>query len=348
MAVYRIFPEKDTTIWNESSITGKYGNAGRDEILEIGGYPDPVDPAQGRTNRSLLKFNTGDIISTLNSKVTGQWSASLELKLANAGELPQSYTVEAYPISGSWINGTGKKDDAPYNTTGVSWKYRDAQSTQWSTLGGDYTTSVTGSITKYLNDSNDLSIDVTNIVTNQTASYNDGILVKLEDTFENNTTASINLKYFSSDTNTIFPPYLEFKWDDSTYSSTLTELSTDIATVTIKNHKEKYADSDSIRFKLSARPKYPTRTFTTSSIYLTEYKLPQQSYWGIKDEFSGEMIVDFSDYTKISADNISSYFTVYMNSLKPERFYRLLIKTTLSDSTIVIDNKNIFKVTRHG
>ena len=348
MAVYRIFPEKDTTIWNESSITSKYGNAGKDEILEIGGYPDPIDPAQGRTNRSLLKFNTADVISTLSGKVTGAWSASLELKIATASELPQSYTVEAYPISGSWINGVGKKDDSPYNTSGVSWKYRDAHSTEWSTLGGDYTTSITGSVTKYLNDGNDLSVDVTDIVSLQTGSYNDGILIKLEDALENNTTSSINLKYFSSDTNTIFPPYLEFKWDDSSYSSTLTELDTDIVTVNIKNHKEKYADSDTVKFRLSARPKYPVRTFSTSSIYLTEYKLPQETYWGIKDEFSGEMIVDFSDYTKVSADNTSSFFTVYMNSLKPERFYRLLVKSTLADSTIVIDNKNIFKVTRHG
>ena len=60
------------------------------------------------------------------------------------------------------------------------------------------------------------------------------------------------------------------------------------------------------------------------------------------------MIVDFSNHTKISADNTSSYFDIYMESFQPERYYRLLVKTTLNDSTIVIDNKNIFKVTRHG
>ena len=175
------------------------------------------------------------------------------------------------------------------------------------------------------------------------------MLLKIEDSYENYVSASINLKYFGSNTNTIFPPYLEFKWDDSVYSSSLSELSTDIATVTIKNHKEKYSDSDSARFRLSARPKYPTRSFTTSSIYLTEYKLPSASYWGIKDEYSGEMIIDFdTTYTKLSADDTSSYFDVYMDSLQPERFYRLLVKTTLNDSTIVLDDNNVFKVVRHG
>jgi len=37
MAVYRIFPEKDTFIFSEPTIAGTYGNAGKDEILEIGG-----------------------------------------------------------------------------------------------------------------------------------------------------------------------------------------------------------------------------------------------------------------------------------------------------------------------
>lgn len=350
MAVYRIFPEKDATIWDESSITSKYGNAGKDEILEIGGYPDPFDPAVGRTNRSLIQFKTSELSSAI-AKTSGTWSASLELKLANAGELPQSYTVQAYPLSSSWVNGVGKKDDLPYNTSGVSWKFKDAQTTEWDSLGGDYLTTLSGSTTNSLLSDHDLSVDITNIVTNHYngSIENNGVIIKLEHSLEGNTTASINLKYFSSDTNTIFPPYLEFKWDDSSYSSTLTELNTDIATVSIKNHKEKYIDSEQTKFRISARPKHPARSFSTSSIYLTEYRLPQASYWGIKDEYSGEMIVNFdSNYTKISADDTSSYFDLDMSTLKPERYYRLLIKTTLNGSVTVLDDNNIFKVVRHG
>jgi len=350
MAIYRIYPEKDTFIFSEPTIAGIYGNAGKDEILEIGGYPDLNQIA--RTNRTIVQFKNSDITSALNSKVTGLWSASLHLSLAEAGELPQSYTLYAYPVSQSWINGTGKRDDAAVNTTGVSWKYRDAQVTQWNNLGGDFITgSYSGSQYHDLTSDHDVDINITSIVNAHYSSSipNYGVLVKIQDSLELETTSSIHLKYFSSDTNTIYPPYLEFKWDDSSYSSTLTELSTDIATVSIKNHKEKYTDSDSIRFRLSARPKYPTRSFTTSSIYLTEYKLPAASYWGIKDEYTGEMVIDFdTTYTKVSADNTSSYFDIYMDNLQPERFYRLLVKTTVNNNTIVIDNKNIFKVTRHG
>ena len=61
------------------------------------------------------------------------------------------------------------------------------------------------------------------------------------------------------------------------------------------------------------------------------------------------MIVDFDTaYTKISADNTSSYFNIHMDTFQPERHYRLLIKTIINGSTVVFDNKNIFKVVRHG
>ena len=61
------------------------------------------------------------------------------------------------------------------------------------------------------------------------------------------------------------------------------------------------------------------------------------------------MVIDFdTSFTKLSAHNTSNYFDVTMNSFHPERYYRLLVQTTINDSTIVIDNKNIFKVTKHG
>ena len=61
------------------------------------------------------------------------------------------------------------------------------------------------------------------------------------------------------------------------------------------------------------------------------------------------MVIDFdTTYTKVSADNTGAYFDIYMDTLQPERYYRLLVKTTLNGNTVVVDNKNIFKVTRNG
>lgn len=349
MAIYRIYPEKDTTIWSEPNISGIYGNAGLDEILEVRSYPD--DDGIGRSSRILIKFSDRDINSALNTKVSGSYSASLHLYLADGIQLPQEYTLEAHRISGSWLQGTGKLGDSPANTTGATWTTREP-GVNWVASGCDFTDdSNSSSQTFNLLSNLDIDIDITNYISSfeEGSINNDGLVLKFEDSQENELTSSINLKYFGANTSTIFPPYLEFKWDDSIYSSSLDTINTDIITVSIKNLKEKYVDSDIARFRLSARPKYPTRTFTTSSIYLTENKLPEDSYWGIKDEYSEEMIIDFdTQYTKISADNTSSYFDVYMDTLQPERYYRLLVKTTLDGSTVVLDNRNVFKVVRNG
>ena len=60
------------------------------------------------------------------------------------------------------------------------------------------------------------------------------------------------------------------------------------------------------------------------------------------------MIIDFdTSYTKVSCDATGSYFDVFMDGLQPERYYRLLIKTEIDGSSIVVDDKNIFKVVRN-
>ena len=116
-----------------------------------------------------------------------------------------------------------------------------------------------------------------------------------------------------------------------------------------KNSKGEYVDNGKQRFRIHARPKYPTRTFSTGSVYLTNYKLPANSYWGLRDEHTEEMLVDFNtDFTKISTDNNGSYFDVYMEGLQPERYYRILVKSTLDGSTTVVDNGNVFKIVRNG
>ena len=158
------------------------------------------------------------------------------------------------------------------------------------------------------------------------------------------------MRYFGADTNTIYPPSLDFKWDDSSYvTGSLSTLDNSLSTINIKNNKGEYIDEGKQRFRIAAKPKYPTRTFTTSSVYLTNYALPENSYWGLRDEHSEEMVVNFdTNFTKISCDSSGPYFDVYMNGLQPERYYRILIKTTLDGSTTVVDNRNIFKIVRNG
>ena len=370
MAVYRIFPEKDTFITTEVPT----GNAGKDEIIEIGGYVGIADT--GETNRLLVQYSTSEIRDVLTSKIGAvTYSASLHLYLADAYEIPVNYSIYAYPVSGTWDGGVGKFGDVPVNTTGVSWQYRLAgEAGQWAISsfaagttgsykagavagGGNWYTSSAGINLEFtqshtLNSTNDINIDVTEAIKlfNSGTIGNNGFIVKLPNDLEYNTTSSIRLKYYGVDTNTIYPPFLEFKWDDSTYSTgSLTILSNSQAIVNLTNNKGKYVDNGKQRFRVSARPKYPVRSFTTSSAYLTNYALPSASYWGLRDENTEEMVVDFdTKFTKISCDSNGAFFDVYMDGLQPERYYRILVKTTLDGSTTVVDDQNVFKVVRNG
>lgn len=372
MAIYRIFPEKDTFIYTEAI----KGNAGLDEIIEIGGY---LVSEVGQTSRALLKFNDTDVANVVSNIIgSNNYSASIHLSLATAYEVPTEYSIKAYPVYEPWVQGIGKFGDSPVDESGVSWTYRlGKQDGRWTLRsntvnmpagvtgsynatysggGGNWYTGSAGinfesTQLQELNSNNDIHINVTNGVKAHVAGtiVNNGFILKLTDDLEFNTSSSIRLKYFSGNTNTIYPPYLEFGWNDTVYNSNLTELSTSNATINIKNNKGEYVDNGKQRFRIHARPKYPTRTFSTGSVYLTNYKLPANSYWGLRDEHTEEMVVDFNTaFTKISADNNGSYFDVYMEGLQPERYYRILVKSTLDGSTTVVDNGNVFKIVRNG
>lgn len=369
MAIYRIFPEKDTYIYSELNS----GSAGIDEILEIAGYED--SSGVGRTSRILIQFNSNEITDIVDSKIgSSPISASIRLYLAEASEIPTSFTLYSYPVSQSWVNGVGKFSDVPVDTSGASWGFSDtANSEAWSVMtlsagvtssyvegqsgGGNWYTGSNGtdleSTQSYSLYSNyDIDLDVSNAVDliYSGSLSNNGFILKLQDDLEFNTSSSIKLRYFSRDTNTIYPPVLEFKWDDSSYETgSLPVLDSSNSTIGVKNNKGVYTDSEKIRFRISAKPKYPVRSFTTSSIYSTVYALPADSFYGLQDENTGEMVIDFdSSFTKVSCDSNGPYFDLYLNSLQPERYYRLVVKTTLDGSEQVFRDNNFFKLIRNG
>lgn len=201
----------------------------------------------------------------------------------------------------------------------------------------------------------DLNLNVTNgVIAHYTGSTgggvaNAGYILKLSKPSEFQTNRQTYLRYFSGQTHTIYPPCLEIKWDDSEYSTTLALLTDSNGVIKVKNNRGEYVDEGKQRFEIFARPKYPPRTFATSSTYLTNYRLPANTYWGLRDENTEEMVIDFdTTYTKVSASPSSSYFDVYMGGLEPERYYRVLLKSTINGSTVVLDNDILFKVVRNG
>jgi hypothetical protein len=61
--------------------------------------------------------------------------------------------------------------------------------------------------------------------------------------------------------------------------------------------------------------------------------LPQNSYYQIKDAHNEQVIIPYSQYTKINTNANGAYFDFYTTMLYPERYYKFEIKSEFSDVT---------------
>ena len=380
MAVYKLFPIQDATVYSGYPSM----NSGLDSLLEVTSeFPQTLTPSP-RVARSLLKFDQNEIDDVIDNKIiNANWSGSLKSYVSVAQGVNFNSTLKVYPISGSWYNGTGEYLDSPQTTNGVSWLYSNFKEghlwevdTNRPFVTSSYTTgnsggttfftgsnnvnisSITGSQTFTPRSSRDLNIPVTDTIKiwhsaskSTDSGYirvnNDGFILKWDDNIEFSPSQSIQpvIKFYSVDTNTIYPPTLEFKWDDFVYSTTLTEIATTDLFIGLDSNPGTFYSESVNRFRLNVRPEFPVRTFQTASLYTSNFALPSASYYAIKDLDTNEFVVDFDDnFTKISCDNTSNFFDVYMNGLEPERYYKILVKTTINGSIIVKDEDYYFKV----
>ena len=358
MAIYKLFPSKDTSIYSFYPTK----NAGLDEILDISLYDSINNTAE--VSRALLAFPNSEIIDILSTKVgAANYKAYLKLYLATASEIPLDYTLYCHPISGSWNMGTGRTANSPEVSDGASWKYRnyfsgsgffvlntEATSSYRTNIGGGtwYTGSnlvATQSFT-YSTDK-DIEIDITNAISS--SYYQNGFILKHSSSLEFNTSSFFETKYFSVDTHTIYPPCLEIRWNDFIYSTgSLSTVSTDNIVITISNNKGVFQETSVNRFRVNVRDQYPSTAFRTTLSYANSKALPSSSYWSIKDLDTEEIVVDYdTSYTKLSCDGNGNYFDIYMNGLEPERYYKLLIKTIINNKEVIVSDKDyIFKVIR--
>jgi len=365
MAIYKIFPEKSATLYSYYPTL----NAGLDELLEISTYKTITNTRE--VSRALVKFPQSEILDIINNKVSGAaYDVYLKLSLANASQIPLDYTLFCHPLATDWNIGTGRFSNSPITTDGASWVYKDYLSGSiWfnpnsipSGTTGSYTGSNVGGGLWYTASSYqstqsfthitplDINFKVTNAVAAWSGSIisNYGFILKHSSSLEFTTASNFELKYFSDNTHTIYPPCLEIRWNDFTYNTgSLSVVTSPNIVATLANNQSEYQQGSVQRFRINVRDQYPTRAFQATSVYLNNKALPTSSYYSIKDLDTEEIVVDYdTTYTKISCDPTGMYFDVYMNGLEPERYYQILIKTTIAGSTVVLDNNYYFKVIR--
>ena len=334
--IYSIYAHRDTTIYESN----KTQNTGIDEILEITKtVSSSLQPGVTNT-RFLIDFSTTELSKSVVDGVIpsgseGPVRAEYRLRVFNSTQeqVPHTYTLTANPVSQSWSTGVSKVLDTPVTQEGCSWRYRDGltPNTAWQTEGATVYAGFECS-QSFTNASGDIYMDITIIVTN---SFNDpvdtlaGIMVQRPVLAEQDGVRYGSLKYFSTETHTIYPPRLDVMWDYTVYNVTgLAAISsTEDINITIPNLQEEYSTQAKTSLRVIPKLRYPQRTYATSSVGYSNNHLPSTTYYSIIDGETGEVLIDYNtNYTKVSCDSNGNFFKLWMTSFLPERYYAINIR----------------------
>ena len=328
MAYYFLTASKDASVYLQQPDQ----NAGLDEVLEVSKvyYGNIKD-----VSRALLKFDVTNFSSSLSAGSVGFEEAKLIMKETESEEIPLEFNIDIHPISQSWEMGKGTRFDE-IETAGVTWNYREGDSSlRWvnNIVGGIpvFATNSTGSFAgkggvwysnlsgsqNFVYKTEDIKADITTIFQSWLSGsiQNEGLIVKHKNSIEEDSNDYGILKFFSKETNTIHQPKVRIGWDDVTFSTgSLTELTSEEIKVGIRNFKKEYKVNTTPKLRVVGRDLYPTKTFSSTAQYGISKFLPTTSYYQICDYHSGEVVVPFSNYTKLSCDSDGNYFNLNLSN----------------------------------
>ena len=188
----------------------------------------------------------------------------------------------------------------------------------------------------------DVEMNVTDMVNKwlDSSISNYGLILKFSGSQETDLSTYGHLKFFSKDSNTIFQPKLEVKWDDHTACSGSNTGSLNELTMSglvdnylyMPNLRESYKQNERVKFRVGARKRYIKKSYATSVQSITDSYITENSgSYAIKDTATDEFIVPFSDYTLLSCDNAGPYFNQWLDGFYPDRNYKILLKLKYDD-----------------
>src|SRR5210317_2221792 len=353
MAYYFLTASKDASVYLQQPDQ----NAGLDEVLEVSKvyYGNIKD-----VSRALLKFDVSGLSSSLADGSVSMSDATLILKETESEELPLEFTLEAYPISQSWEMGNGTRFDN-ITTSGVTWNNREGDSVLRWLEESEFSNVSTGSyegkgctfyyasssLQNFQYKTTDVYMDIKDIMADWISGSipNDGIMLKLSlEKEEDNNDYGI-LRLFSKETNTIHQPKVRIGWDDTSFSTgSLTELTSEAIKVGIRNFKKEYKVNTTPKLRVVGRELYPIKTFSSTAQYGISKFLPTTSYYQISDYHSDDIIVPFSNYTKLSCDSDGNYFNLNLSNWEVDRIYKVEFKVTINGVNYFFDDDYTFSV----
>lgn len=340
-------------ISQDSTIYERYPNfnTGLDEIIEVGKIIKPLD--------GIGKYASGStrILLNVDIPIQNQYPTNslyyLQLKIANAKNVNRYQTLEVYPVSGSWVEGSGYfYQDVKNVGNGVTWNVASSL-VSWSLAGADYTSSISASYQFTKVPIEDVRINITNILQPVVSGSNtlewNGLIIKFPTADEQDTSNTGNIKFFSSNTHTIFSPRIEVLYNDQTFiTGSLKSIPNGSVSIIPKNLKDAYTISEVDKVYLVVRDKFPDKRFDEAQRYKTKYYLPSSSYFRIKDQASGTVIYDFDQYSTINCDSSGSYIVLDTNALDIDRYYTIDLKIVSGQQVWFPEFDYTFKVDRNG
>ncbi len=341
-------------------------NTGLDEILEISKiyYGSVKD-----VSRALIKFDLTYISQSIVSSNARLDEVKLIMKETESEEIPLEYTLYAYPISGSWEMGIGTRFDE-ISTKGVTWYYREGDSkNKWlknTTNDGITTNFAAGSTGSY---SGYGGVWYTNYTSNQDFSYssanidmdvkdvleawlsgsipNDGFIIKFSNDKEDDNNDYGIIKLFGKETHTIYQPKIRVGWDDQTFATgSLSALTANDIKIGISNLSKEYKLHSTPIIRVVGRELYPLKTWSSTFPYKTIKYLPQSTYYQIKDFETQEIIIPFSDYSKVSCDSTGNYIKLDLVNWEVDRTYSIEFKVDNNGVVQYFDDDIVFTVVK--
>ena len=395
-----IYPTQSCTLYSNYDIL----NTGADEILEVA---SDFTPTKGpMAARSLLLFSNEDIL--VDFKTTNRYI--LNLRIVQSVELESNVELEAYPVSERWEAGKGRFSDTELLYPGASWLYKNENKDTWTTTtpveydagGGSWydkfydneldEESILDFKFKFETVASDVKIDITQLVSfwNMSAIENNGIILKFKDDVSKRCG---NVKFFSSNTNTIYRPYIEvggydYKFEPyiittttknsellsgsldsgsldsgSLDSGSLEESTTDNTEQTkslesgvmelknkdlhifIENIKESYSHDGIEKLVVGVRELNPKKNFSNRMRYTGRNITSLDMFFSVLDAETEEIVIDFSEFTKISCDTNGHYFNFDFSCLSRGRLYKFILKLEYEGIRKKYDNKLAFMIT---
>jgi hypothetical protein len=249
------------------------------------------------------------------------------------------------------------------STGGVTWNNREGDTTlrwlqtaefsevstgSYEGKGGTFYFGTSGT-QEFEYETKDVNMDIKDIVLSWISGSipNDGLILKLPFSAEFDTNDYGILRFFSKETKTIHQPKIRIGWNDVSFQTgSLTELTSEEIKIGLRNFKKEYKVNTTPKLRVVGRELYPVKTFSSIGQYSTLNYLPENTSYQISDYHSGDVIVPFGDYTKLSCDTIGNYFNLNLSNWEVDRVYKIELRVEINNVLYFFDEDYTFIVTK--